>query len=412
MTASRRILFSTLSGYGHFHPLVPLAQGLHAQGHEIAFASASSLSSRVEALGFHFFPVDFDRNADEEYQEFRAYQRQHYPPLGLETELYNYHRQFCGIRPRLALPPLIDAARQWQPDLIVREAGEYAAVIAAELIGKPHITVAFAAALQTMSVFERDAASQLDPIRQRWGLPPDPNLDALYRHLYLAYSPPTFATQDMIADSEAALAPIPTTTRYLRPQIADNIESESLPAWIADLPAQSTVYLTLGTEANKEPMIYPGVLQTIISGLRDAPINLIVTLGRGKDPADFGAQPANVHIEPYIPQSLLLPHCDLMVMHGGSNSLLAALDVGLPLVIVPLIADQFFNAHVTQRLTLGETVSLDALSPENILTAVNKVLIAPVYRQTAAALRDEMHGLPEQQCALELVGEVLRATSK
>jgi UDP:flavonoid glycosyltransferase YjiC (YdhE family) len=63
-----------------------------------------------------------------------------------------------------------------------------------------------------------------------------------------------------------------------------------------------------------------------------------------------------VHIERYIPQSLLLPHCDLMVMHGGSNSLLAALDSGLPLVVVPLIADQFFNAHIVQAMQLGRVV--------------------------------------------------------
>ncbi|MFN8420750.1 MAG: hypothetical protein U0528_16125 [Anaerolineae bacterium] len=36
--------------------------------------------------------------------------------------------------------------------------------------------------------------------------------DALYRHLYLAYSPPTFADQDVTADADVRLAPIPTTT--------------------------------------------------------------------------------------------------------------------------------------------------------------------------------------------------------
>ena len=148
------------------------------------------------------------------------------------------------------------------------------------------------------------------------------------------------------------------------------------------------------------------MLQTIIAGLRDAPINLIVTLGRDKDPADFGPQPANVHIERYIPQSLLLPHCDLMVMHGGSNSLLAALDVGLPLVVVPLIADQFFNAEVTQRLGLGQVVPREQLTPARIRAAVDEVLANPRYRQTAGRLRAEMHALPDQQYAVALVEQV------
>lgn len=80
-----------------------------------------------------------------------------------------------------------------------------------------------------------------------------------------------------------------------------------MPQWVTQLPKQPTVYVTLGTEVNHMPGFYPRVIQTIIDGLRDEPINLIVTLGRDKDPADFGAQPANVHIERYIPHTLLLP---------------------------------------------------------------------------------------------------------
>src|SRR5437588_5308827 len=111
-------------------------------------------------------------------------------------------------------------------------------------------------------------------------------------------------------------------------------------------------------------------MQTIIEGLRDLPVNLIVTLGRDKDPADFGPQPANVHIERYIPQSLLLPHCDLMVQHGGSSSTLAAIDSGLPMVVIPLIADQFFNAEAAHRLGLAQVIQRAHLTPATIRAAV------------------------------------------
>src|SRR5207249_8504898 len=196
---------------------------------------------------------------------------------------------------RLRTPQLAAIAREWQPDMFIREAGEYGAVIAAEHLGLPHATVSFAAALQSMAVFERDAAASLDPIRQQWGLPPDPELTSLYRHLLLAYAPPTFARHDV--GQPGLKGSIPATTHFIRPQFFDQAAPESLPAWVARLPAQPTVYVTLGTEANKEPGVYPGVLQTIIAGLREAPLNLIVTLGRDRDPADFGPQPANVHVE-------------------------------------------------------------------------------------------------------------------
>ena len=399
---AKRFLFTVSGGYGHLHPLVPLAQALQRAGHAVAFAVGPTLQPLVERAGFTVFPAGINRDADPEYQQVKAQLQT--LPVNLATELFSYPRLFCGIGTRLRTPILLDIAQHWQPDMFIREAGEYGAVIAAEHLGLPHATVAFAAALGTMARFEQEAAAQLDPLRRHWGLAADPGLQALYRYLYLSYAPPSFSLQAVSAAPGAVL--IPATTHHVRPEFFDQAEPASLPQWVAHLPAQPTVYVTLGTEVNKEPDLYPSALQTIISGLRDAPINLIVTLGRDKDPADFGPQPANVHIERYIPQSLLLPHCDLMVMHGGSNSLLAALAIGLPLVVVPLIADQFFNAHITQYLQVGQVVPREQLTPAAIRAAVDTVLADPLYRQTSRRLQAEMQALPDQSYAVGLVEQV------
>lgn len=397
-----RFLFNSVSGYGHLHPLIPLARALKEVGHQVAFAAREFVRPRIASAGLEFFPVGSDRELDPEYQEFKRLRDT--LPVNFAGELIIYNRLFIGIGARLMTPGLVDAARTWQPNVLIREGGEYASVIAAEHLGLPHATVAFTTALQGMSVFERGAAERLDPIRAAWGLAPDPELAALYRYLYLAYCPPSFGLHEV--GSFGTIKPTPPTTHFIRPQFFDNTHNERLPAWIERLPAQPTVYLTLGTEVNNEPDLYPRVMQTIIMGLRDLPINLIVTLGRGKDPADFGTQPHNVHIEQYIPQTLLLPHCDLMVMHGGSNSLLEAIDLGLPLVLVPLIADQFFNAHIAQSIGLAQVIQLEHLTPETIQAAVVQVLATPSYRQTAARLQTEMRALPDQNRAIELLEQL------
>lgn len=397
-----KFLFSCRTGYGHFHPLVPLARALHEAGHAVAFAAREIVRPRVETLGFPFFAIGSDFELDGEFQAYKAQLQT--MPSGLETELFIYTQAFCGIGTRLMAPDLIQVGQSWQPDMFIREVAEYGGMIAAEYLGRPHITVAFTTALKGMTQFEQHAASQLDPIRQSWGLAPDPDLKALYRYLHLAFAPPNFSTHD-VANFTGT---IPPTTHFIRPQFFDTY-GETLPEWVARLPAQPTIYVTMGTEINGDPNFYPSVLKTIIEGLRDLPINLIVTLGRGKNPADFGEQPANVHIEPYIPQSLLLPHCDLMVMHGGSNSVLAALEVGLPLVIIPLIADQFFNAHITQAIGLGTVV--EQVSPTKIRAAVEEVLGSPSYRQKAWQLQAEMHALPDLNHAVKLIEEQQQTTS-
>lgn len=401
-TSPLRFLFTTTPGYGHWHPLIPLARALDQAGHTVAFAGRAFLEPRLTSAGFPFFPIGSDRAEDPEFIEFAKKRAE--IPSGFEMELFIYTNLFSGIIPRLNLPGLVEVVRAWKPDMLIREAAEYSAVLAAELANIPHATVAFMTALKGMRVFERHTASRLDPIRVQWGLPPDPDLQSLYRHLYLAYTPPTFGVQD-VRDTITSDT-LPNTTRFIRPQVFDNPKNESLPAWFDDLPAQPTVYLTMGTEVNNEPEFYPSVLETIITGLRDLPINLIVTLGRDRDPADFGNQPANVHIEQYIPQSLLLPRCDLMVMHGGSNTLIAALDVGLPFVIVPLIADQFFNAEITERIGLGRVVSHSALTLPSIRAAVQDMLSNSQYKQTARRLQSELQALPTQQHAVSLIEQV------
>ncbi len=395
----RRFLFATTPGSGHFHPLVPLARALKARGHAVAFAAREFLQARVEAEGFLFFPVGSDREQDAEYQQFRAELGK--MPTGLEYELFIYNRLFMGVMPRLYMPRMVEVVKGWEPHLIVREAAEYSAVMAGELMRVPHATVAFAAALNTMTVFERDGAARLDPIREAWGLPPDPKLSALYRNLYVSYAPPSFSTADAGIAGVGSL--IPETMRSVRPDFFDRSGEEMLPEWFRGRQEQPVVYATMGTEVNNMPEFYPRVLETIIEGLRDLPIELIVTLGRDKDPADFGAQPPNVHIERYIPQSLLLPHCDAMVMHGGSNSLLAALDAGLPTVVIPLIADQFFNAKVTEHLGLGAVVREDALTAERVREATVQVLESKQFRERMGAMREEMHRLPGQETVVEWV---------
>jgi UDP:flavonoid glycosyltransferase YjiC (YdhE family) len=80
------------------------------------------------------------------------------------------------------------------------------------------------------------------------------------------------------------------------------------------------VYVTLGTAGDRAQ--YIEVFATILEGLRDEPYSLIVTVGRDIDPTMFLPQPANIHLEQYIPQTLLFPYCDLVVCHGGSGTVL------------------------------------------------------------------------------------------
>lgn len=147
----------------------------------------------------------------------------------------------------------------------------------------------------------------------------------------------------------------------------------------------------------------PGLFQAILDGLHDEPVNVILTIGRDQDPVQFGPQPDNVHIERYIPQSLLFPHCDLVITHAGFSTVAEALAHGLPLVPIPIDADQPLNAERCAALGVAEVIEQHQRTPAAIRRAVRTVLADPSYRRNAEQVRHEIAQLPGPQHAAALL---------
>ena len=161
-----------------------------------------------------------------------------------------------------------------------------------------------------------------------------------------------------------------------------------------------TVYFTLGTIYNMES---GDLFQRVLAGLRDLPINVVVTVGRDIDPDEFGPQPASVHIERYVPQASLLPHCQLVISHGGSGSVMGALAHGLPMVVIPMGADQPLNAARCATLGVAHVLDAAAATHATVREAVSRVLEDSAYRLAAARIRDEIAASPGPEHAVTLL---------
>ena len=238
-------------------------------------------------------------------------------------------------------------------------------------------------------------AEPLNAVRAAHGLPPDPHLAMVSRYLVLSPFPPSLR--------DPAL-PLPATAHTLR-LLARRDRGHAAPAWLAQLTGAPTVYLTLGTIYNMES---GDLFRRVIVGLRDLPINLIVTVGRDIDPDELGAQPANVRVERFIPQATLLPHCDLVVSHGGSGSVLGALAHGLPMVLIPMGADQPLNAARCQALGVAQVLDAVATTPQMARAAVSRGLASSASRVTAERIRAEIAALPGPRHAVELLDRLAR----
>jgi MGT family glycosyltransferase len=161
------------------------------------------------------------------------------------------------------------------------------------------------------------------------------------------------------------------------------------------------VYVTLGVLMRAAAGV--PVLRAILDGLADEPLRVIVTLGPRLAPEELGPTPPNARVEGYVPQELLLPHCDLVVCHGGSGTLLGALDHGLPMLIVPVQADQPENARAVAAAGAGRVLPPEQLTPASVGAAVRALLEEPAYRAGAGRLQAELRALPPMEHAVHLL---------
>jgi EryCIII-like glycosyltransferase len=168
--------------------------------------------------------------------------------------------------------------------------------------------------------FFRDNLGDLfDDPRSAVGLSPDPELASLDKWLTLIGAPPGWFPAQCFRPTSHLLQP---------PE--DPVDGGSLPTWFDGLADRPTVYVTLGTVFNS----IPGVFDTVLTAVAGLDANVIVTVGRSLDPAAY-VVPERVHVERFIPQALVLPHCDVVIAHGGYGSLIGALRRGIPIVTVP-----------------------------------------------------------------------------
>ncbi|GAA4771424.1 glycosyltransferase [Streptomyces sanyensis] len=394
-----RVLFTTTPAPGHLHPLVPLAHAAVAAGHEVAFATGASMVPAVEAMGFRAFPAGLGRDGDgdEEFRKLKEAARG-LPPVGVEMDRIAVAGVLYGVRTRRMAPDLVALAERWRPDIMVRDSYEAGAAVAAERLGIPHAALD-TTPLYTMEPLREQIAAELARARSEAGLAPDDGLGMLHRHLTLSCAPPGY----LWPGTER-----PATARALRPMPFDRMAEERLPGWIEE-PADDRplVYVTFGTITNRwVPGAFPDLFREVLAGLAEEPVRVVATVDRDADPAELGPQPPHIRVERYVPQSLLLPRCAVALSHGGFNTVVGAVDAGLPQVIIPFLGDHPDNARRCAELGIARVLERERVTAAAVREAVRDVLDDPGYRTRIQPLTEELHALPGPAEAVSLLAEL------
>ncbi|XP_047575404.1 UDP-glucuronosyltransferase 2A2 isoform X2 [Lutra lutra] len=123
------------------------------------------------------------------------------------------------------------------------------------------------------------------------------------------------------------------------------------------------------------------------------PLPKVLWRYKGKKPATLGH---NTRLYDWIPQNDLLGHpkTKAFITHGGTNGIYEAIYHGIPMVGLPMFADQPDNiAHMKAKGAAVE-VDINTMTSEDLLNALRTVINEPSYKENATRLSRIHHDQP------------------
>jgi len=387
-----RVLFTSMSAQSHIAPMLPLARTAANAGHEVVFATGPDAVAQVQGAGLQALPAGLP--FAEVRQRYLQASGSELVGLSPQERLEHLLRHgLIGIAAPAMAADLLPFARTWQPDLVIRNLGEPAAEVVATAAGVPHVVHGFSS--PKSSYFAAAHRAGLAELYERCGIDP-PHGDSRLATPYLDIWP-----EDLHQQAEDWQYP---NMWPLRPENALPLAAPGpRPPALDGLPFERTVYVTAGTTHNSTP----GLMETMLKGLREEAVNVVVTIGPDGDLDRFGRQPDHVRIERYIAQNTLLPHCEVVVCSAGAGTVLGALAHGRPLVLAPVATDQYEMAAQVQQAGAGRACSTQPLSPAAVRESFQEISTDPAYSAAAVRLREQILSMPTPADLLPRLDELV-----
>jgi UDP:flavonoid glycosyltransferase YjiC (YdhE family) len=385
-----RILMTTKAGAGHFGPLIPFARAFRRAGAEVLVAAPREAAKMVRAEGLPLWAFD-DPPAQERDAIFAEVRGKDTDGLIAKRVVGDV---FARIDARAAFPGILAACWAWAPDVVISETTEFAGPLAAEIVGVPSVCIGLSqqGKEEYMLPLIVDA---LEELRAYAGVAPDPQAARPLGRPYFTLFP-------------AALEDPATPTKLLSHRFREarrSVRRHLVYGGPAD--ERPLVYVSFGSVVPASDL-FPGLYRDAIRELASLPLRLLVTVGRDRDPADLGPVAGNVRVERWVPQADLMPHVAAMVCHGGSGTVTMGLAGGVPMAVVPLFADQPWNAERVDAVGAG--IALGG-GPEAAIAGLREAVVRligdPSYRSSAQRVAAEMRALPPVDAAVGVVRGLL-----
>src|SRR5579863_3565662 len=341
-----RILVLTHPEYGHTLPLIPILERLQRNGHHIVVMTAQQISAVLQRKGLE---VDYWMESPNDSQGTM-------PQTGYGF-WFHFTQELRVATPYAILRRLEAAVSHHKPDYFIVDS-LFIQSFGIDSTAPPLCGRVTSLGL-TLPLWRPTMPKILNPL------------------LYLCpqeFEIPQFVIRDPMV-------------HYVEPSCSQPFGSE-----IVETASHRPMVLTaFGTQSSLQGHFLEKInaINSVASNHRD--IDFIIGVGDShlQVLTRQGCRMAeNVTVRTRIPQLSLLERASVFITHGGLSSIKEAIMLGVPMIIIPEIADQPFNAMRAVYHGLSKAVFTDEIKAETIEQHLDAILSGSIHSEKIAWFRE------------------------
>ena len=159
------------------------------------------------------------------------------------------------------------------------------------------------------------------------------------------------------------------------------------------------VYLSLGSLGCMDIPL----MQRVIDSLDQTPHRVIVSMGPLHEQLTLGER---MWGEQFVPQTAIVPQCDVMITHGGNNTVGEAFTFGVPTIVLPLFWDQYDNAQRIDECGFGVRLSTYEFTDNELHSAIDRLSADRALATRLGAASQRLQTAPGRIRAAKLIEQI------
>jgi MGT family glycosyltransferase len=188
--------------------------------------------------------------------------------------------------------------------------------------------------------------------------------------------------------------PLSSTWHRLDSSVRDTDAAYEVPLDLGDEGA--LVYLSLGSLGSADIEL----MNRLIDVLARTQHRYIVSMGPQHEHLTLAENMAGAE---FLPQTSILPLVDLVITHGGNNTVTECFHFGKPMIVLPLFWDQYDNAQRVDELGHGVRLPSYGFDDGDLTDAVERLLKDRSLRRRLGAISERLQGSPGTAQAADLI---------